>query len=278
MPLFRLLLAAALLASPFAVAQERPPGERMPLIPHRAIYDLTMVPGGGTQSIDNARGRLAFDFAGDACDGWSLSYRQVTQLESGESGERTLDVAGASFESADGNSLRFRIDNRGGASAGIVEGEAERRPDGGVVVRLRRPKPETVTLPGPVVFTTERIQGIIDAAKEGRRTVTGRVFDGGDDGKKVYETLAVIGPRLEPGAGPALEPPARHETLARTARWPVTLSYFLAGSSDATPVQVLTFDLYENGVSRALVFDYGSFALRGELVGYEPTGTGECRK
>lgn len=271
------LLAALALATPLA-ARERPSEERMPLVPHRAIYDLSLGGTGGTRSFDSARGRMAFDFAGDACDGWSLSYRQVTQLSSGETGDRTLDVAGTTYETADGRSLRFRIDNRTGGASNVVEGEAERQAEGELRVRLRRPKAESFVIPGPAVFTTERIQGIIDAAKAGRRTVSARVFDGADDGRKVYETFALIGPRIEPGAGASLEAPARHETLMKVARWPVTLSYFEAGRRDGSPVQVISFELYENGVSRALTFDYGSFALKGELVGYEPTGTGECRK
>ena len=36
-----------------------------------------------------------------------------------------------------------------------------------------------------------------------------KVFDGSDDGKKVYDTLAVIGRRLEPGAEEAIEAPLR---------------------------------------------------------------------
>jgi hypothetical protein len=273
-----LIAAAVLLAASPLAAQERPLDERLPLIPHRAIYDLALTSSTGSRTVESARGRIAFDFSGDACDGYALKYRQVTQLQSGESGERTSDMASATFESADGRNLRFRIDNRGEGAPSTIDGEAERRPDGELRVILRQPKRETFTAPGPVIFPTAHIQELLAAARTGRTNVSVRVFDGSDDGRKVYDTLAVIGRRIEPGVGADLEAAAKHDSLAKTARWPVTLSYFGPGSGERTPIYIISFELYENGVSRALKLDYGDFALKGDLTAYEPTGTGECKK
>ena len=60
---------------------------------------------------------------------------------------------------------------------------------------------------------------------------------------------------------------------AKLARWPVTLSYFNAGRGEQTPVYVISFELYENGVSRALKLDYGEFALKGESTQLRPVGS-----
>ena len=57
------------------------------------------------------------------------------------------------------------------------------------------------------------------------------------------------------------------------ARWPVTISYFdhavVEKSGEQTPVYAITFELYENGVSRALLLDYGDFVLTGEMTSLE---------
>jgi hypothetical protein len=45
----------------------------------------------------------------------------------------------------------------------------------------------------------------------------------------------------------------------------VTISYFTQGDGDRTPVYTISFELYENGISRALKLDYGDFALKGDL-------------
>jgi hypothetical protein len=109
------------------------------------------------------------------------------------------------------------------------------------------------------------MKDLIAAARAGRTTLSLKVFDGSDDGRKVYDTLAVIG-RVEEGGADALEPAARQDALKGMRRWPVTLSYFNQGKGEQTPAYILSFELYENGISRALKLDYGDFALKGEMT------------
>ena len=64
-------------------------------------------------------------------------------------------------------------------------------------------------------------------------------------------------------------------------RWPVTISYFdrAAGEKggEQTPVYAITFELYENGVSRALLLDYGDFVLTGEMTSIEMKDAKPCQ-
>ena len=59
------------------------------------------------------------------------------------------------------------------------------------------------------------------------------------------------------------------------------LSYFEGkekDKSEQTPAYTLGFELYENGVSRALRLDYGNFALKGELKSIEFLKPTRCDK
>ena len=98
-----------------------------------------------------------------------------------------------------------------------------------------------------------------------------------DFGRKLYDTLAVIGRKVE-GGSDKLEGPAQQDALKSMARWPVTLSYFTQGKGEQTPVYVLSFDLYENGVSRALRLDYGDFALKGDMQSLELLPDKGCQR
>ena len=60
-------------------------------------------------------------------------------------------------------------------------------------------------------------------------------------------------------------------------RWPVTISYFEGGRTDQNPAYVLGFDLYENGVSRALRFNYGDFTLAGQMVSLDLLPAKACK-
>jgi hypothetical protein len=103
-----------------------------------------------------------------------------------------------------------------------------------------------------------------------------RVYDGAPDGRKVYDTLAVIGSPVK-GAD-KLEEAVQKPELSAMTRYPVTVSYFEAGTGERTPAYVLGFDLYENGISRALRLDYGSFALRGDLKSLELLKSTPCNR
>jgi hypothetical protein len=269
LPLFGLLPAPTL-----ALAEAGPR-----LAQHRAVYDLSLAKSeGGSRGVESARGRIALDFAGDACEGYATKYRQVTVLESGESGTRTSDLRTTSFESADEKSFQFKTENSSDRRASeTLDGRAEQR-SGAVAVSLRQPKREDYTLPGEGFFPTAHMKRLIEAARAGERTASIKVFDGSDDARKVYDTLAVIGARLDPSASQPAEAPLRQPALAKVPRWPVTLSYFGPGEGERTPIYVLSFELYENGVSGALRLDYGSFALKGEVTSFEILPGNACSR
>jgi hypothetical protein len=261
-----LAMACLLLAGGPAPAEER---ERVRLVPHRAVYDLSLARSSGPRGVENAKGRIAFEFGGDACEGYTLKYRQVTVLDGSETGSRTLDVRTATFEAGDGRSMRFKTDSTmQGIPGDSVDGDASTGPDGSLSIRLKRPKKEVLEVPGRLAFPTEHMKMLIRAASRGETKVATRLYDGSDDGHKIYDTLAMIGRKIEPGAG-EVEEPTRQDAMAKLARWPMTISYYTAGTGDQTPAYTISFELYENGVSRALKLDYGDFALRGDLQALE---------
>ncbi|MCG7394040.1 cell envelope integrity EipB family protein [Microvirga sp. ACRRW] len=269
-------LTFAMLGSACAEAAETP----VHLAPHRAVYDLSILRSGGSKGVESARGRIAMEFAGDACDGYTMKYRQVTVLDSSEAGSRTLDTQTATFESGDGLSMRFKSTSTAqGLVRDGVDGDAQLRPDGSLDVKFKQPRNETFAAKGQPVFPTDHMKRLIEAARKGERRLSARVYDGSDDGKKVYETLSLIGNKIEPGAGNNLEESARQDAMMTSARWPITISYFQEGSADRAPAYTISFELYENGVARALKIDYGDFALKGDLKSLEmPAVTSNCQR
>ena len=248
-------------------AQGAPAAQALPrLAPHRAVYDLSLARAGGTRSMEGARGRIVFEFTGDACKGWSLNYRQVTVLESSETSIPATDLRNTTQEAADGRDFRFRTQTLAdGKPAPAVEGRAERTPDG-VRVALTAPKRGSVAASGSVRFPSAQMQALVAASKAGETTFAVKVFDGSDDGRKVYDTLAVIGPPRPEAEKAAAEAPLRQGPMRAMPRWPVTLSYFAPGEGERTPVDTLGFDLYETGVSWALRREAGEFTLKGETT------------
>jgi hypothetical protein len=259
----RPLALAAFLGGLAAAPAATQPAPEPVLGPHRAVYDLRLDGRRPSRGIDDARGRILFETGGNRCEGFTTSFRQVVQLTV-NGNPVTMDVRTAHFEEGDGTGFRFTSrSTENGAPRNETDGTATRA-DGAVQIAVRRPREVRTRVDGATIFPTEHLMRLVKAARAGQTILEVKVYDGAETGEKVYNATAVIGRRLAPGAG-EVEEAARDPKLAALARWPVTISYFEQGSERATPVYSIAFELYENGVSRQLVIDYGEFSLQGTL-------------
>ncbi|MCP3470507.1 cell envelope integrity EipB family protein [Bradyrhizobium sp. CCGUVB1N3] len=251
-----------------------------PFLSHQALYDLSLVKS-RSNSINSARGRILYNFAGNSCEGYTSEFRQVSELDSGEGKVTLSDLRSNSWEDAAGKSYRFKIETRmNEVDSGQVDGSAERDGDH-INVKLKLPVPKNFTLDGTTVFPTEQIQRIIAAAKEGKSLLELSVYDGSDNGEKVYNTLTVIGQPITPDrAASSPDPSTSDEHMKSLTRWPVTVSYFdreaQQKEGEQTPVYAMSFELYENGVSRALVLDYNDFVISGALGKFDVKDSKPC--
>ena len=253
-----------------------------PFLAHQAVYDLSLAKSRGSSAIDRARGRILYSFTGSTCEGYTSEFRQVSELDNGEGKTTLSDLRSTSWEDADGKSYRFKIDTRmNNGEPSDVDGVAERVGDH-VTVKLKRPTVKTLTLDGSTVFPTEQIRRIIAAAREGKSLLELSVYDGSDTGEKVYNTLTVSGKAIDGGQGSGTpDPSTSSDKLKSLTRWPVTVSYFdrdaKTNSGEQTPVYAMSFELFENGVSRKLVLDYNDFVIAGAMEKLEVKDTKPCK-
>ncbi|HZM06910.1 MAG TPA: cell envelope integrity EipB family protein [Methylocella sp.] len=246
------------------------------LVSHRAVYELTLAKSVGTKSPTAAHGRIAFDFTGSACDGYVQNFRQLTELQPAEGPTRVSDMHSATFEDADGRNFDFKVQTSiDSGTAEAVDGKAWKSGTGRLSVSLTKPKHSKVELDAGVVFPTEHLKRILAAAEAGENLLEVKVYDGSETGTKIYETTTYIG---HPIADPAVEKAAHIPELDNIRRWPVSISYFESGKKDDAPSYILSFDLYENGISRALRLDYGDFVLAGEMSSLELLNEPACTK
>jgi hypothetical protein len=280
----RLLLAAAafsVLAMPSSASAQG--GATTALASHRAVYDLKLSSTRGKRAMNAVRGRILYDFSGSACEGYALQFRQVSELDSGEGKVIVSDLRATSWEDGAAKRLRFHSQNYFDDNLrDQVDGQAEREGDG-VAVELKVPGEKKLDLKNELVFPTEHVRRIIAAAREGKTLLQVAVYDGSDTGEKLYDTLTVIGKAIAPDEQKPDDATAGQAAFAGLTRWPVTISYFDHGTAESenkgeqTPVYAINFELYENGVSRALKLDYGDFVLTGEMTSLEMKDAKPCK-
>jgi hypothetical protein len=278
----RLILPAAVVFATLGPVRAATPSDSVLLAPHRAVYDLKLTKTRGSRGIETVRGRILYDFSGNACEGYELKFRQVSELDSGEGNAAVNDLRSTTWEDADAKKFRFNSENLlNDKATDTVNGRAERDAKA-VAIALTKPKEKKFTVSDAAVFPTEHMRRIIKAAREGKTILEFPVYDGSETGEKLYNTLTVIGQPIKPGEKPVNDAGAKVPELAKLTRWPVTISYFEQltpkdqQSGEQVPVYAISFELYENGISRALVLDYTDFTIAGEMTSLDMKKAKPC--
>ena len=281
---FGLRLVLMLLAAPWLVgtpadrAQAFAGKESNKLVAHRAIYEMTLDDARSASGITGIDGRMVFEFTGSECDGYSLNMRMVTKMTDTQGQTNLTDLRSSTWEQGDGQKFRFQSAQYLNDKLGdITMGRAVREtPKEAVKVKLSQPSAAELDLSGPLLFPTQHSFALIAAARTGQGLFQARVYDGSEKGQKVYDTTAFIGTEVQPGSDPKLEQVAQDKGLGELASWPVSIGYFEAKGADLTPSYQIDFRLYENGVSRDLLIDYGDFSIHGTLTSLEYLKATEC--
>jgi len=249
------------------------------LVAHRAIYEMTLDDARTPSGITGIDGRMVFEFTGSECDGYSLNMRMVTQMTDSQGQTNLTDLRSSTWEQGDGQKFRFQSaqylnDKLGDVTMGRAVRES---PNEAIKVKLSQPSRAELNLSGQVLFPTQHSLALINAARSGQSLFQARIYDGSEKGRKVYDTTAFIGRKVEAGAdADKLEPAAKEKGLYQLASWPVSIGYFEPKGGDLTPSYQIDFRLYENGVSRELLIDYGDFSIHGTLTALEYLKPAEC--
>jgi EipB-like len=255
-----------------AVAQATPQ-LRDALTPHRAVYEISLARTDEGSGVSSADGKMVFEVTGNACNGYKMRQRMVVNIGDEDGNLGLLDFRISTFESGDGELYSF--DSRTTVNQEVVEaveGEA-RRSGTNIEVSLKQPVEKKVTLDGTVLFPSQHLQAILDAARAERRFLAANIYEGAGTGESTDEASAAIGEPM-----PATDAPLR----TGVRHWPVSVGYFdPARPADAPfgeelPTYQMSFTLYENGVTNDLVMDYGDYALSGSLKTIEPLASESC--
>ena len=250
------------------------------LAAHRAIYDLSLLSGGGGADFTDVTGKMYLDWS-DVCDGWTLTQHVRMIFVDRNGNTITNDFSFSSWESRDGSKFRYTMRSTTNDELNEqIEGRAQLHPGrAGGVALFSKPEESSMELPAGTLFPTEHLFLTIDHAMSGGHNLTRNVFSGtGDD--SLNEVSAFIGPVIAP-ASVRPEEFSESQSLAESGleglrSWPVAMAYFPYGKGDHQPEFEVHFQLMENGVSPSMDLDYGKFAIRGLIKHLEYHSPPDC--
>src|SRR5687768_11785080 len=98
----RSALAVSLLASSAWCAQAAAPLRNI-IVPHRAVYDITLSRTDEGSGVSSANGRMVFEITGNPCEGYKMRQRMVVNIGDEDGNLGLLDFRITTFESGDGD-------------------------------------------------------------------------------------------------------------------------------------------------------------------------------
>jgi hypothetical protein len=248
--------AVSVIASPVAA--------QTVLTPHRAVYDIVLEKASDRSGITSISGRMVYEFDGSPCEGYTVTFRFVSQIETAEL-SRITDQQTTTYEGAKGETFDFvtksyvdqQLDRE-------VKGSA-RRMNGATIIDVAKPEEAEIKLE-ETHFPTQHLVELIEKAKAGETFYETSLFDGSEDADRIMTTTVIIG-RQETSPKPDEEFPAA-EAIGTSPYWPVSVAYFDLSDveGEEVPDYRIDFKLHENGITRDLVMDYGEFSMKGRLV------------
>lgn len=249
--------AVAMVGLPLAAA------DAQPLAAHRAIYDVALKEASDRSGISAMDGRIVYEFQGTQCDGYTTNFRFVTRIRS-SGGVRLTDQQTTTYEDGEGETFRFLTKTYVDENLDKELSGTAVRGDGATVVSLKEPDSEEIELDS-AIFPTAYIVELLEKAEAGERVYETKMFDGSEDGDEVMTTTAIVGPQKVSDEGDGKNAGELQDEPFRN----VSVAYFQPTTDptgEALPEYAIAYKLYDNGVTRDLVMDYGDFVLTGKLT------------
>ncbi len=254
------------------------PARAVELATYRALYLFEPARIDQATPSKPVDGQLAYEVAGSECAGYTIDSRFANRFSDGEQGNRVIDLQSSTYESTDGQQLEVtqkQFVNKEPAddkriSISRLTAAEEGKGD------IKGSSTKTFRVARDVLFPTAHQKKLLALAQAGATHDVSNLYDGSDD-EKQYRVVTFIGKRRPAGADDIdLKNPITKE-LENQASWPFQLGYYPLDDKQAeVPEFQANFNMYENGISTHMLFDYGSYSMQGNIMRLELTKPDAC--
>ena len=269
-----LIVAAALHFSQAQVSQTL----ALDLATYRALYEFEPARVDQAAQSKPIDGRLAYEVAGSECAGYTIDSRFANRFSDGEQGDRTIDLQSSTHESSDG--LQLEVTQKQLVNGEPADDQRISIARDGISAAgkgdIKGNKPKEFSLAEDILFPTAHQKKLLGLAQAGATHDVTNLYDG-SDGERQYRVVTFIGKRRPSGTYDTdAKNPALNDLLKQDS-WSFQLGYYPLDDKQAeAPEFQANFNMYEDGVSTEMLFDYGSYAMRGKITRLEMTTPDKC--
>lgn len=226
-----------------------------PLAPHRALYEMRLDRAEAASGVVAAEGVMRYRVEDD-CDGWAVENSSYLTIRYDEGDQVKSTWSFISWESKDGRSYRFRMENsRDGRVTEELKGTASLDANGGTA-HFDLPEDRTIDLPRGAMFPMDHLKAMLIRAEAGERWLSKTVFDGVSLDNPYLVTMFAGSKR--PTAAAAL---VAEFGLPIQPVWPLRMAFFPAGQKEELPEFEMEVDYRPDGIGGTIIQDFGDFSL-----------------
>ncbi len=262
-------LIAVLLA---ALATAASAADAVDLLPHEAVYAMTLGDRQRPGDVVSAGGQMVYRFA-ETCEGWTVENRTLLALGYEDGRIVRTRWSFTSFETADGETYRFssRYDQNGRTLEklrGTVGRQSVSEAAGAV---FAEPDDTLVRLPRGTLFPTDHVRAMIEAAEAGELTVGRVVFDGAS-----LDNPYFVNSVITPVSAAERERLAETAGLPPRATWRIRMAFFPYHTDTELPDFEIEALYRADGVADEIVQHFDEFSLRVRLTSLEKLPPPDC--
>lgn len=248
------------------------------LIPHKAIYQVSMVGVKSSSQILDVHGEMFYEWT-PTCEGWITNHSFQLVYSYVDIGTVTLKSDFSTYESKDRKSFSFSAQRkRDDEVYESFRGKAEVDAAGKINVVYTDP-PLEMDFDAAILFPVAHTFELLENSIEGNRFYNAIVFDGSDD-TGPYEINTFFGEKAPYSEDKYKDVKEVDSGLLKGNVQKMRLAFFPYLKAETnSPEYEMSMDMHDNGIVSEMRVEYPEFTVKQALKALEvlpaPTGCGE---
>ncbi|MCB9973350.1 MAG: DUF1849 family protein [Rhodospirillales bacterium] len=241
------------------------------MVPHKALYEITMVSAASGSQVVNISGNMFFEWK-PTCDAWTTDHRFNLTYEYADSPAMQITSDFSTWESRDGKSFDFSSRrSRDGELYEELRGHVDRLEDGSGKAVYSLPENLSFDLPKGFVLPMQHTLDILSVIDKSNSPFVNRVLFDGSDTEGPIEVNAFIGKSVNAMARLPVNAELDVSLLNAPAR-DIRMAFFpLLDQETESSDYEMNAVFHDNGVISDMMIDYHEFSIHQKLIALEKT-------
>ena len=238
------------------------------IVSHKAYYDLEFLTNETPSAVDGGIGKSSF-LLEKQCKGWALKETFAISFNLNNKDNSKNFSIFSSFEDFTAKHFSFEhLDKNNLEKEKFYSGYVKKNKNilDGMIFDKKNQK---LTFNDDILFPTEHLKILLENAKKNIYFHTAKVFFGSDKDNLVKIVSSFIGKKINTDV-------SIENDLLKKQVWPIQLSFYDLNQKKPDPNTKVIAYVDDSGIAHSYTVDYGSYKMKGKLVGIEKISKLKC--